>query len=91
MKYIDIRVIGNSEAELQNFLVLCRYIQDIGTVGTNKTIKVQVDGGGSGKMLFNVLEVLEEDGQETNVGNRAFKKETLDDFLKTELEVNIGE
>ena len=88
MNYIDMRVCGLSDSELKNFLVLCRVIQDCGSIGTGKTIEVKVDGDGSGKMKFFVLE----NGEEINIGNSGFTKESLDDFQRQDrIQIFIGE
>ncbi len=50
-KYIDIRVVGQ-EAELKDFMNVCKAIQKLGTVGSFGKIKVVVDGDGSGKLAF---------------------------------------
>lgn len=81
-KYIDIRVIG-SEPELTNFLGLCKLIQTFGTYGTSRTVKVIVDGDGSGHLRFSMLEKSEE------MDIPSFKKEELGE--KEEFKVFIGE
>lgn len=50
-KYIDIRVVGQLP-ELQEFLRVCKLIQTFGTRGTSRTVKVRVDGDGSGRLRF---------------------------------------
>lgn len=54
-KYIDVRVVGN-QSELTEFLRVCKLIQTFGTYGTSRTVKVIVDGDGSGRLKFSMLE-----------------------------------
>jgi len=48
---IDIRIVGHKE-ELVDFIRLCKAIQHLGRVGSNRTIKLTVDGDGSGRLAF---------------------------------------
>ena len=48
---MTIDVIGN-DAELQEFLKLCQFIQSFGVYGMNRTLHVTTDGDGSGKLHF---------------------------------------
>lgn len=49
--YVDIRVTGGKE-ELNELLVLLTKIQVLGSVGSNRTIPVTVDGDGSARLRF---------------------------------------
>lgn len=53
-QYIDIRVTGYT-LELLEFLKVCKTIEYLGTIGSSKSIKVNVDGDGSGKLSFEIL------------------------------------
>lgn len=47
----DLRVVGQ-ESEIKDFINLCKVIQQIGRNGSNRTIKLTVDGDGSGRLSF---------------------------------------
>ena len=49
--YVDIRVTGGKE-EINELLVLLTKIQVLGSVGSNRTIPVTVDGDGSARLRF---------------------------------------
>ena len=49
--YVDIRVTGGKE-EISELLVLLTKIQVLGSVGSNRTIPVTVDGDGSARLRF---------------------------------------
>lgn len=49
--YVDIRVTGGKE-ELNELLLLLTKIQVLGSVGSNRTIPVTVDGDGSARLRF---------------------------------------
>lgn len=42
---------GN-ESEVLEFVRLCALIQSFGVIGTSRSIKVNVDGDGSGRLMF---------------------------------------
>ena len=42
-KYVDSRIVGVSDEDLDEFLYLCRVIQHLGLIGTNRKIEVVVD------------------------------------------------
>jgi len=50
-KSFDIRVVGQ-EPEIKEFINLCKVIQSLGRHGANRTIKLSVDGDGSGRLAF---------------------------------------
>ena len=52
---IDIRVVGQM-SELKEFVNLCKVIQHLGRMGSNRTIKLTVDGDGSGRLAFYGIE-----------------------------------
>ena len=52
-KYIELKVVGN-EPELTEFVRLCQQIQYLGYVGSSRTIRLHVDGDGSGHLKFTV-------------------------------------
>lgn len=81
-KYIDIRIVGH-QAELTEFLKICKFIQTFGTYGTSRTVKVIVDGDGSGHLRFSMLEKSEE------IDIPSFKKEEIEGGK--EFKVFIGE
>lgn len=54
-KYIDIRVSALSAGELYEFVRLCRTIRTLGMRGNSRSFKVSVDGDGTGKMDFQVI------------------------------------
>jgi hypothetical protein len=54
-KFVDIRVEG-SESELIEFLKLCSVIEYLGQVGASRTIRLGVDGDGSARLKFVVVE-----------------------------------
>jgi hypothetical protein len=49
--YVDIRVSGG-KPELQELLELLTKIQILGSIGSNRTIPVTVDGDGSARLRF---------------------------------------
>lgn len=49
---VDFTVIANGQSELDNFVHLLGVIQKLGEAGTNRTIKIVVDGDGSGRYTF---------------------------------------
>jgi hypothetical protein len=49
--YLDIRVSGGKE-EIQELLELLTKIQILGSIGSNRTIPVTVDGDGSARLRF---------------------------------------
>jgi hypothetical protein len=79
--YVDIRVSGGKE-ELNELLVLLTKIQVLGSVGSNRTIPVTVDGDGSARLKFETTST--EDNQIDKI--RTF--ETIKKFIK---EVEEGE
>jgi len=48
---VDFTVVGH-QPEVIEFLRLCRFITTFGFHGTNRSIKVNVDGDGSGHLQF---------------------------------------
>ena len=56
MKYVDLRVITRCDSELAQFLKLCQKIQYLGQIGSSREIKVIVDGDGSGRVNFELLD-----------------------------------
>ena len=81
--YTDIRVYGH-QSEIIEFLRLCRFIQTFGDHGTGRSIKVSIDGDGSGHLQFAGLN---EDGSTTEL-----KSFTRDDIGEVrEFQVDIGE
>jgi hypothetical protein len=86
MKYIDLKVIGNT-TEIKEFLDLCSKIEYLGIVGSHRDIKVSVDGDGSGRLFFKVVE----EGKELDLPIPEFKNlDEREKFVST-LEVSIGE
>jgi hypothetical protein len=49
--YVDVRVSGGKE-EIQELLELLTKIQILGSIGSNRTIPVTVDGDGSNRLRF---------------------------------------
>jgi len=80
-KYVDIRVVGGEE-ELLEFADLCKIIQRLGRVGSNRDITITVDGDGSGRLSFYGIE----NGKFTE-----FNSEKIDVDDKDLMHVYIGE
>ena len=56
MQYVDIRVLATSEADLRDFIKLCGVIQEAGIEGSGKNISIFVDGDGSGRFEFSLID-----------------------------------
>ena len=54
--YVDMRITANSDNELIEFIRVLKYIEKFGVLGTCRTIHLTVDGDGSGRMRFEILE-----------------------------------
>jgi len=61
MKYIDMRIASRSEIELQEFIRVCQAIATLGVRGSGRTLQITVDGDGSGKLRFYLLNGKEEE------------------------------
>ena len=57
--YMNLKVTSTSDSDLNDFLRLCSAIHKLGLHGASRTLKVNVDGDGSGFFKF---ELLKEDG-----------------------------
>jgi len=79
-----IKVEGH-EAELKPFIKLCQYIQSFGAYGMSRTVHVNTDGDGSGRLSFTDMTSKEEF---PNLDYDSIKK--LEDELG-EYNVDIGE
>ncbi len=53
--YADIRVHAVCEEDLQSFVRLCSVVQANGDIGHCATLKVVVDGDGSGRYRFQLV------------------------------------
>lgn len=53
-KYMDIRVTGY-EPELVEFLKVLKSITTLGRYGSSRTVEVNVDGDGSGRLDFQLI------------------------------------
>lgn len=87
-KYIEFKVVGHDE-ELKAFASLLQLIQSFGQYGMSRTIKVNVDGDGSGRLSFTSKH---SDGSEKDLQN--FKLDELHQLEKTDkhkYEIYIGE
>ena len=54
--YADIRVSGNKE-DLKDFLLLCRKIEYLCSVGASRKLEVYIDGDGSANLRFDFGDV----------------------------------
>ena len=54
-KYVDIRVVGGN-TEIHEFLNVLRFISHCGYAGAHREMKVSVDGDGSARMGFYVID-----------------------------------
>lgn len=81
--YIDLRIYGH-QPEIIEFLRLCRFIQTFGHYGTGRSIKVTVDGDGSGYLRF---EGKKEDGSPLKL--EPFNRDDIGEVR--EFQVDIGE
>jgi hypothetical protein len=81
-EYIDVRVVGQ-KSEIRDFIRLCKVIQCLGRVGSCRTIKVTVDGDGSGRLAFYGVK----DGKDFT----EFNSEGIDVDDKEMLDMWIGE
>lgn len=79
--YVDIRVTGGKE-EINELLVLLTKIQVLGSVGSNRTIPVTVDGDGSARLKF------ETPSYEDNQIDKIRKFDSVKKFIE---EVESGE
>lgn len=87
-EFIDIRVVGN-HTELKEFVNLCKVIQRLGRCGASRTIKLDVDGDGSGRLAFYGINHEE---QAINNGKFSeFNSEGIDVDKVEELSLSIGE
>lgn len=60
MVYADIRIAAQSNEDLLSFLKFCSIVQGAGDIGAGRSVKVFVDGDGSGRYLFQVLDQTQE-------------------------------
>jgi hypothetical protein len=54
MIYADIRVAAQNEEDLKSFTNLCCIIQGAGDLGAGRTVRVFIDGDGSGRYNFQI-------------------------------------
>ena len=54
-KFMDIRVVG-LESTLKEFVRVLGYLQKCSQLGTCRTIPVRIDGDGSGKIKFAIID-----------------------------------
>jgi len=85
-KFIELRVIGE-KSELKDFIRLCKVIQRLSITGSCRTIKVTVDGDGSGRLAFYGIEGANEEGK-TLI---PFNSEGIDVDNEEMLDIWIGE
>lgn len=76
MKYLDIRVLGLSDTDINEFLHLLVKIETLGEQGANRTIPVCVDGDGSGIFKFDILD------KKLNRSYKTVKKDIKTNFTK---------
>ena len=76
-------VVGH-DSELQEFVKLCALVQSFGTYGMSRTIKVDVDGDGSGRLQFF-------NAKDEEMPNLDHKLLNDVDASKTGFHVDIGE
>ena len=89
MEFVDLRIVSRcSRQELVEFLRLCMKIQYLGCVGSSRSIKVHVDGDGSGSLLFYTLD---ENGKGELLPTPIFKDRNEREAYLTEMEQGIGE
>lgn len=87
MKKITIEVVGE-ESELLEFVALCAKIELLGMWGCNRTIPVEVDGDGSGRLIFSSFADVKDKGTVDlmhawcNYGQDDFKIQ-IDNEIKT--------
>lgn len=85
--YIDLRIVGH-DTELGEFLRVCQLIQSFGTYGTHRKVTVSVDGDGSGRLKFGIVN---KDGSVEDVPDVSHKILDEMDSKKEEFKLDIGE
>jgi hypothetical protein len=85
--YIDLRIVGH-DPELGEFLRICQLIQSFGTYGTSRKITISVDGDGSGRLLFGLVN---KDGKVEELPDVPHKLLDEKEAKKEQWDMSIGE
>ena len=85
--YIDLRIVGH-DSELGEFLRICQLIQSFGTYGTSRKLTISVDGDGSGRLLFGLVN---KDGKVEELPDVPYKLLDDKDTTKETWDMSIGE
>lgn len=89
MEFVDLRIVSRcSKEELIEFLRLCMKIQYLGCVGSSRSIKVHVDGDGSGSLLFYTLD---KNGKGELLPTPKFKDADEREAFTTDMMLFVGE
>lgn len=79
MVKLNIELVGNEE-DVLSFVGLCAKIELLGIWGASRTIPVDVDGDGSGRLTFNIKAEVEGKGEIDLI--ESWRKKHRDDFQK---------